>query len=110
MKIIYVVRRNHYAAILAAYIHLGIKNTPGYENNCIDKMQYKYLGISKGLEEVYIANCGSRKGIFMNLLEGWRIIDDIELKIVDLTMFDAPPYLFSRKLTKLVLEKSWRRY
>lgn len=105
MKIFYVYQKNYYAAILAAYIHLGINNSHPYKNIYIDKMQYKYCGISRSLDEIYIANCGKNKEIFINLLEGWGKINDIELKIFDLCMLDRLPYLLSRKLTKRMLEK-----
>ena len=101
MKIYYIYKKNTYAAQLAAYLHLGINNTTEYKNIQIEKMQFIYCGISKNNEEIYIANCGRNKKIFINLLKGIGKIYGIELKIIDLSKYDSFPYIFSSSLTKL---------
>jgi len=103
MKIYYIYRRNLYAAHLAAYLHLGINNPVKQKNNRIKEMQYLYCGLSSKGEEIYIANYGSNKRIFVNILEGVAKIYDVRIKVVDLSSFDKLQYLCSKKNTRLKL-------
>ena len=101
MKIYYIYRRNLYAAHLAAYLHLGINNPVKQKNIKIENMQYLYCGLGRKGEEIYIANYGRNKRIFINLLEGIAQIYNIRIKIVDLSGFEEVRYLISKEKTRL---------
>ncbi len=104
MKVYYIYRYNFYAAHLAAYLHLGIKNIPWNKNTCIAEMQFMRYGLGSCNEEIYVANYGRNKKIFVNLLRGIGAIYDTDIKIVDLSVLDRAAYRYSKERTRLYVE------
>ncbi len=104
MKIYYIYRYNFYAAHLAAYLHLGIKNIPWNKNTSIAEMQFEFYGLSPENQEIYVANYGGNKQIFINLLKGIGAIYNIDIKIVDLSKLDQVAYRYFKDRTRRYIE------
>jgi len=86
MKIIYLYKKDRYAAIMAAYTHLNFSSMEDFK--FID--QYKkegyfyYLGMDEEFNEVYLLYSKKRGPILKNLLKGFAHICDEEIKVIDL--------------------------
>ncbi|GEM_PF-1471970 len=87
MKIIYIYKKNPYAAITAAYVHLKLnipENLKNIQNNYSKEGYFYYLGLDEGLNEVYLLYISKNSYILKNLLNGFANIYDEEVVIIDL--------------------------
>jgi len=87
MKIIYLYRRNAYAAIMAAYAHLKLnapKNLDYVRESYRKEGYFFYLGMDEDFNEVYLLY-SERKGLILtNLLHGFAALYHQNIKIIDL--------------------------
>ncbi|AKL95605.1 hypothetical protein CACET_c21590 [Clostridium aceticum] len=87
MKIIYVYKKNVYAAYKAAYLHLKLdENSIPHEGLREINREVKpyYIGLDEDLNEVYIADGGRNLTIYRNVMEGLSSIYGEEIKIIDI--------------------------
>jgi hypothetical protein len=89
MKIIYIFKRNDYAATLAAYLHLKKKMPEEKTKPKFEKMQLYFMGVDHNLAEIYLLKYPNKKHILMNILQGIGDIFKEEIKIIDLKDFDG---------------------
>lgn len=101
MKYIYIYKKNDYAALLAAYLHLGSKSP----TEVIDGINF--MGIDKNLHEVYLLKYSSNKLVLTNLLKGIGEVFKDDIKVIDISKFDGIYYrIFKSGLEKeLVIVK-----
>ncbi|MCC5911885.1 MAG: DUF3189 family protein [Clostridiaceae bacterium] len=90
MKIIYAYKKNIYAALKAAYLHLKLQEDGiSRSKEALEKMHHQikphYIGLDENLNEVYVANYGRKKEIFNNVIKGLGNMYEEEVEIINLT-------------------------
>ncbi|ARE87963.1 DUF3189 family protein [Clostridium formicaceticum] len=87
MKIVYVYKKNVYAAYKAAYLHLKL-DANALSQEVLKKANREvkpyYLGVDEDLNEVYVADGGRNLTIYKNVIEGLASIYGEEIKIIDI--------------------------
>jgi len=86
MKIIYVYKKNLYAALIAAYtdLKLEIPQSIEYISDIYNKEGYfYYLGIDEKLNQVYLLYSRKNSYILENLLNGFAHLYDEEIKVIN---------------------------
>ncbi len=89
MKIIYIFRKNDYAATLAAYLHLKLNISLKDSQKSYEIMKLHYLGIDEKNSEVYLLKYNIKKYILMNIIYGLGNIFNEEVRVIDLSRFDC---------------------
>lgn len=87
MKIIYLYRKNAYAAIMAAYAHLKLnipKDLVHMREGYGQEGYFFYLGMDEDFNEVYLLYSERRGLILTNLLNGFATLYNQHIKIFDL--------------------------
>ncbi|KAB3538560.1 DUF3189 family protein [Alkaliphilus pronyensis] len=110
MKYIYVFKKNDYAALLAAYIHLKM-DYKHIKTKAIEPMKLFFMGIDHKLNEVYIIKSSCKIKILINILNGLATIFNHSIIIINLSKYDSFFYRINKKelnrsINKRMLE--WR--
>lgn len=89
MKILYIYKKNMYAALEAAYIHLKLDvfllNTMEYDLGRKYKQNtLHYIGMDEEYNEVYVINYGRNIKIFKNIINSFGQLYKEEIKIIAL--------------------------
>ena len=84
MKIIYTTKKDNYAAVKAAYLHLNLTSELNEEDIYIEPMRFYYLGLDKEDNEIYVVNYYKNKHIYKNIVEGLARLYNQGVLIVDI--------------------------